>query len=292
MTDTTTTTQPPTTDGPATLARNDGAAIAYHRTAPRNTSKNTPKEISANDVELKDGDLKDGGAENSPGVIFMGGFRSDMTGSKALALERMCRDEGRGFVRFDYFGHGQSSGDFTDGTIGRWTDDAVAVLDELTDGPQILVGSSMGGWIMLLAALARPRRVAGLVGIAAAPDFTEELIWQQATPEIRATLEQDGVYFEPTEYDDAPYPITLKLIEEGRAHLLLERPIALHCPVRLFHGMRDHDVPWSTATRISDALLTEDVRIFLVKDGDHRLSRDSDLDRLCTAVGGLCRLVG
>lgn len=268
MTDTTTPPQTPTDDAPLILTRNDGATIAYHKTG---------------------GDNKD---ENSPGVVFLGGFRSDMTGTKALALEQMCRENGRDFVRFDYFGHGQSSGDFMDGTIGRWKDDAVAVLDQLTDGPQILVGSSMGGWIMLLAALARPRRIAGLVGIAAAPDFTEDLIWQPASPEIRATFEKDGVYYEPTEYDDAPYPITLKLIEDGRDHLLLERPIALHCPVRLFHGMGDVSVPWTTAPRISDALLTDDVRIFLVKDGDHRLSRDGDIERLCTAVNGLCLQVG
>lgn len=261
-------TMPPhTPNAPAILTRDDGAAIAYHRT-PAGVA---PKIF--------------------PGVVFLGGFRSDMTGTKALALERMCRDNGRDFVRFDYFGHGQSSGDFTQGSIGRWVDDAVAVLDQLTDGPQILVGSSMGGWIMLLAALARPRRVAGLVGIAAAPDFTEDLIWQRASPEIRAALEQDGVYFELTDYDDAPYPITMKLIEEGRGHLLLERPIALHCPVRLFHGMKDESVPWSTTTRISDALLTDDVRIFLVKDGDHRLSRDGDIERMCVAVNGLCRQV-
>ena len=233
----------------------------------------------------------DGAPHNSPGIVFMGGFRSDMTGNKALALEQMCRETGRHFVRFDYFGHGKSPGDFNEGSIGRWKDDAIAVLDRLTDGPQILVGSSMGGWIMLLAALARPRRVAGLVGIAAAPDFTEDLIWQRASPEIRATLERDGVYFEPTEYDDAPYPITMKLIEDGRNHLLLERPIPIHCPVRLFHGMRDASVPWTIAARLSDALLTDDVRIFLVKDGDHRLSRDGDVERLCAAVNGLCRQV-
>jgi pimeloyl-ACP methyl ester carboxylesterase len=272
MTDTTTPPQPPTAERHAVLTRDDGAAIAYHKTAGRKTAN-------------------PGVSDNPPGVVFMAGFRSDMTGDKALALERMCRENGRDFVRFDYFGHGESSGVFTDGTIGRWRDDAVAVLDQLTDGPQVLVGSSMGGWIMLLAALARPRRVAGLVGIAAAPDFTEELIWRRITPEIRETLERDGVYHEPTEYDDTPSPITLKLIEDGRQHLLLERPIPIHCPVWLFHGMRDDAVPWTTAPRISDALLTEHVRIFLVKDGDHRLSRDGDLARLCTAVDGLCRQV-
>lgn len=221
----------------------------------------------------------------------MGGFRSDMAGTKAIALENSCRENGRAFLRFDYFGHGESSGVFTDGTIGRWKDDAIAALTELTEGPQVLVGSSMGGWIALLAALARPDRVAGLVGIAAAPDFTEDLMWHRFSPDIIATLERDGVYYEPSEYDDIPYPITLRLIEEARAHLLLDRPIAIHCPVRLFQGMRDTGVPWMTATQLSDALLTEDVRVYLVKDGDHRLSRDADITRLCTAVEGLCRQV-
>jgi len=272
MVDATLPPQTPTAEEPSILTRNDGAAIAYHKSV----GDNTPNDAVPG---------------NLPGIIFMGGFRSDMTGTKALALEQMCRETGRDFVRFDYFGHGQSSGEFTDGTIGRWKDDAVAVLDQLSDGPQILIGSSMGGWIMLLVALARPRRVAGLIGVAAAPDFTEELIWQRASPEIRNTLEQDGVYFEPNDYDDTPHPITLKLIEEARRHLLLERPIPIHCPVWLFHGMGDESVPWSITTRISDALLTDNVRIFLVKNGDHRLSRDEDIERLCTAVNGLCRQV-
>ena len=227
----------------------------------------------------------------SPGVVFLSGYQSAMSGAKAVALESACKAQSRAYVRFDYSGHGESDGDFEDCVVSDWLADAVAVLDQCTNGPQVLVGSSMGGWIALLTALARPDRVAGLVGIAPAPDFTEDLIWQRASPEIRATLERDGVYFEPTEYDDAPYPITMKLIEDGRNHLLLERPIPSHCPVRLFHGMRDASVPWTIAARLSDALLTDDVRIFLVKDGDHRLSRDGDVERLCAAVNGLCRQV-
>jgi pimeloyl-ACP methyl ester carboxylesterase len=231
---------------------------------------------------------RDGGATiayrsldgKTPGVMFLGGFMSDMQGTKAVEIERYCRAAGRAFVRFDYQGHGESSGEFADGTIGCWAADAIAVLDECTDGPQILIGSSMGGWIMLLAALARPDRVAGLIGIAAAPDFTEDLMWDRFDQERRDTLQRDGVYCEPSEYGDAPYTITLNLIDEGRSHLLLRRPIALHCPVRLLHGMRDESVSWMTTSRIAEKILSEDVRIFLVKDGDHRLSRDQDIARL------------
>ncbi len=251
------------TERPQILTRRDGATIAYHKT---------------------EGD--------APGVVFMGGFMSDMTGTKASALEDFCRATGRGFLRFDYRGHGASSGEFTDGAIGLWAQDAIAALDELTDGSQVLVGSSMGGWIMLLAALARPDRVAGLVGIAAAPDFTEVLMWQHYPAEICATLERDGVYFEPSEYSEDPYPITMKLIEDGRRHLVLERPIEVHCPVRLIHGMVDAAVPWEHALRISEMLLSKHVSVPLVKDGDHRLSRDEDLDRLCRVVATLCEDVG
>lgn len=212
---------------------------------------------------------------------------SDMQGTKALELERYCRAAGRAFVRFDYQGHGESSGEFTDGTIGSWAADAIAVLDACTDGPQILVGSSMGGWIMLLAALARPQKAAALVGIAAAPDFTEDLMWDRFDDAIRETLTRDGVYLQPSEYDDSPYRITRRLIEEGRDHLLLRRPIPLHCPVRLLHGMRDESVPWMTTSRIAEKILAEDVRIFLVKDGDHRLSRDQDIARLKLTVDEL-----
>ena len=216
----------------------------------------------------------------TPGVMFLGGLMSDMQGTKALELENYCRAAGRAFIRFDYQGHGESSGNFADGTIGSWAEDALAVFDECTEGSQILVGSSMGGWTMLLTALARPSRVAGMIGVAAAPDFTEDLMWNRFDDVIRGTLERDGVYYEPSEYGDEPYTITKALIEDGRKHLLLRRPIALHCPVRLLHGMRDVSVPWMTSSRIAEKLMAEDVRIFLVKDGDHRLSRDRDIARL------------
>jgi pimeloyl-ACP methyl ester carboxylesterase len=244
----------------ASLARDDGATIAYRR---------TPGSI--------------------PGVVFLGGFKSDMTGTKATALEAHCRRSGRAFVRFDYGGHGESSGRFEDGTIGRWTADALAVIDQITDGSQVLVGSSMGGWIALLCALARPARIGGVVGVAAAPDFTEELMWARFSPEARRALETDGVWREPSEYDEDGYPITVGLIEEGRKHLLLDRAaIAIHVPVRLVHGMKDMSVPWSTAPRIASLLLTEDVRVKLIKDGDHRLSREQDLAILFDTVDELC----
>ena len=243
---------------PELLFRDDGTTIAYRRL--------------------------DG---KSPGVMFLSGFMSDMRGTKALELERYCRAEGRAFARFDYRGHGESSGDFADGTIGVWVNDAVAVLDECTEGPQVLIGSSMGGWIMLLAALARMDRVAGLIGIAAAPDFTEDLMWDRFDDAKRETLKRHGVYYERSDSGDPPRTITRNLIEDGRKHLILRRPIALHCPVMLLQGMRDSSVPWMTTSRIAEKILSEKVRIFLIKDGDHRLSRDQDIARLKGMVGDL-----
>ena len=245
------------------LTRQDGATIAYRKTTGK-----------------------------SPGVLFLAGFRSDMTGTKATMLESMCREQGRGFVRFDYFGHGESSGDFTEGTIDRWAEDAIAVLDEVCEGPQVLVGSSMGGWIMLLVALAHPQRIDALVGIAAAPDFTETLMWDRFGADIRQTQERDGIYHEPSEYDEVPTPITMKLIREARAHLLLDRSIAIHCPVRLIHGMRDEAVPWGHSLLIRDVLLAHRVTLTLIKDGDHRLSRDNDLRLIGRIVNAVCEEMG
>ena len=226
-------------------------------------------------------------AGSTPGVMFCGGFMSDMTGTKATALEAHCRRIGRAFVRFDYSGHGASGGAFRDGTIGGWRDDALAVLDRVASGPQVLVGSSMGGWIVLLLALVRPERVAGLVGVAAAPDFTEDLIWSTLDDEGRRTLAETGEIVMPCDYGEDPYPITMGLIEEGRDHLLLRAPIAIGCPIHLLQGMRDEDVPWRTALRIAEQVESERVTVELVKDGDHRLSRDEDLARLTAAVEGI-----
>ncbi len=230
---------------------------------------------------------KSGGGERT-GVIFLGGFKSDMTGTKATFLQDWATGAGRPFVRFDYSGHGQSEGAFIDGTIGEWASDAMHVLDTVCQGPQILVGSSMGGWIALLTALARPDRIAGLVGIAAAPDFTETLMWKKFSPEIRDTLTRDGVYRQPSEYDDESYEISLKLIEEGRNHLLLQDALNLTCPVRLIQGMQDPDVPWQTALKISDHATGGDVRIHLMKDGDHRLSTEADLAFLAATLDEVC----
>ena len=211
-----------------------------------------------------------------PTTVFLPGFRSDMTGSKAVAAEGWCRAAGTGCLRLDYSGHGASDGAFTDGTIGEWTRDALACIDRLTDGPLLLIGSSMGGWIALLAALARPGRVTGLVGIAAAPDFTESLMWEAMMPPERERLQREGVLLTPSQYGE-PTPVTLRLIEEGRRHLLLHQPIPLRCPVRLLQGQRDPDVPWETALRLAERLESPDVQVTLVKDGDHRLSREQDL---------------
>jgi pimeloyl-ACP methyl ester carboxylesterase len=220
----------------------------------------------------------------SPGVMFCGGFMSDMTGGKALALEAFCRARGQAFVRFDYAGHGQSSGRFEDGTIGGWTEDALAVLDRVAQGPQVIVGSSMGGWIAINLALARPDQLKALVGIAAAPDFTEDLIWHDLPPEAKMMLETDGVVYERSEYDDKPYPITMNLIHEARDHLRLRGEIAIDAPVRLLHGMLDADVPWKRSLMLAEKLRTPDVRVVLVKDGDHRLSREQDLALLTRTV--------
>jgi pimeloyl-ACP methyl ester carboxylesterase len=215
----------------------------------------------------------------TPGVIFLPGFKSDMMGSKATALRDWAHRHGQAFTRFDYSGHGQSSGRFEDGTIGRWAADALAILDRVTTGPQVLVGSSMGGWMALLAARSRPERVAALVGIAAAPDFTEDLMWAAYPEEAREALRRDGVYYEPSQYGE-PYAITMRLIEEGREHLVLRSPLALPFPVRLIQGMKDPDVPWETALRLARHIDGDDVEVILVKGGDHRLSEPADIARL------------
>jgi pimeloyl-ACP methyl ester carboxylesterase len=245
---------------PAILPRDGGVSIAYHR------------------VE---------GKSDLPGVMFLGGFNSDMTGSKALALHDFCAGRGQGFVRFDYRGHGQSSGRFEDGTIGQWFDDACAVFDRLTAGPQILVGSSMGGWIALLLAVARPERVAGFVGIAPAADFTQALMWPRLPEAARAAILRDGFVRIPSAYDPAGTIVTHALIEEGRNHCLLDRPIALTCPVRILQGTADPDVPWQHALRTADAIGHDDVLVTLVKNGDHRLSDPVNIARLVALVAEL-----
>ncbi|PWC32585.1 alpha/beta hydrolase [Azospirillum sp. TSO35-2] len=246
------------------------ATIAYHHTPAAASGQGSAPDSAA-----------------APGILFLGGFMSDMTGGKAIALERWAVGRGLAFTRFDYQGHGASSGRFADGTIGLWADDALAVLDQVTRGPQILVGSSMGGWMMLLAATRRPERVAGLVGIAPAPDFTEDLMWDVFDADVRRRITEDGVWNRPSDYGPEPQPITRALIEDGRNHLLLRGPIGFAGPVRLLHGQRDPDVPWQLSLRIAEALTTDDVHVTLVKDGDHRLSRPQDIALLCRTVGAL-----
>jgi pimeloyl-ACP methyl ester carboxylesterase len=227
----------------------------------------------------------------SPTVVFLPGFMSDMSGAKAAALSQFCAERGQAFLRFDYRGHGLSEGKFDDTGIDDWLQDALAIIDDLTEGPLILVGSSMGGWLAILAALTRQDRVAGLIGIAAAPDFTEELIWQQLSAAEQTTMMAEGAVLQPSEYGEKPYRFSRKLIEDGRKHLLLGKAIPLRCPVRLLQGMADLDVPFATALRIAEKLESQDVVISLIKDGDHRLSRDADLGRLCQMVADLTGLV-
>ena len=221
----------------------------------------------------------------APTVVFLPGFGSDMAGEKATTLAAFCAAGGQAMLRLDYSGHGVSGGNFTDGSIGRWTEDARIVIDRLTPGTKFLVGSSMGGWIALLLARAAPEHVAGIVGIAAAPDFTERM-WEKMTDADRATLARDGVLVRPSNYGD-PYRITRGLIEDGRRHLLLDAPIGLRCPVRLLHGQQDADVPWQLALTIAERLESAEVQITLVKDGDHRLSRPQDLVLLRRTVAAL-----
>jgi pimeloyl-ACP methyl ester carboxylesterase len=223
---------------------------------------------------------------NAPTVVFLPGFRSDMSGKKAASLAAYCTARGQAMLRFDYSGHGASEGDFLEGTIGQWSADTLAVLDRLAVGPIVLVGSSMGGWIALLTALARPERVVGLIGIAAAPDFTDALMWDAMTFEERGTLARDGMLMIPSRYGE-PTPVTRRLIDEGRSHLLLGAPISLDCPIRLLHGQADADVPWEFALRIAERVSGQNVRITLVKDGDHRLSRPRDLALLHLTTGTL-----
>jgi len=223
----------------------------------------------------------------APAVVFLPGYASDMTGGKATHLEAWCRARGNAFLRFDYQGHGESTGRFEDGTIGVWAQDARTVIESVIDGPLVLVGSSMGGWIMLLVALSLSRRPRGLVGLAAAPDFTEDLVWKELDEEARARLRSEGMLNLASEYDEAPYPITLALIEEARERLLLRAPIALHCPVRLLHGIEDQDVPWATALRLAERLASTDVRVTLIKGAGHRLSEPPQLDLLAATVAEL-----
>jgi pimeloyl-ACP methyl ester carboxylesterase len=231
--------------------------------------------------------LREGAA---PGVFWLGGFKSDMQGTKAVALDAWAAKAGRACIRFDYSGHGESGGAFTDGTIGRWLEESAAVFERFARGPQVLVGSSMGGWIaLLLARELRQRAVAGsklagMVLIAPAADFTEELMWKKFSPEVKRQIETTGSWQRPSDYSPEPYVITRGLIEDGRKHLLLGGLIETGCPVRILQGVQDADVPWQHAMELSSRLARDDVVMTLVKDGDHRLSRPEDIERLIAAV--------
>jgi pimeloyl-ACP methyl ester carboxylesterase len=227
----------------------------------------------------------------APGLFWLGGFKSDMRGTKAEALDLWARDHGRAVTRFDYSGHGESGGDFTEGTIGRWLEDSLAVLDACCRGPQVAIGSSMGGWLALLMTRELARRaqpaaaqIAGLVLIAPAVDFTEELMWKRFPPEAKREIEQTGSWQRPSQYSEEPYPITRRLIEEGRNHLLLGGMIETGCPVRVLQGVQDPDVPWQHAVELVSRFARDDVVLTMVKDGDHRLSRPEDIERLLAAV--------
>ena len=222
-----------------------------------------------------------------PGVVFLPGFMSDMEGGKATHMEAWCKAEGRAFVRFDYQGHGISEGKFTDGTIGLWAKDTLSVIDKLTEGPQIVVGSSMGGWIGLLAATARRGRVKAFVGLAAAPDFTVRMWNDDFDDATRAEVLANGYMERPCDYGDDPYTITKALIDDGWDNRLLAGPVQLDIPVRLIQGTEDPDVPWQTAQQIADRITGGDVEVLLVPGGDHRLSRYIDLARLARVVGNL-----
>ncbi|MDW4550488.1 alpha/beta hydrolase [Defluviimonas sp. D31] len=208
----------------------------------------------------------------APGVVFLGGFKSDKEGTKALALEAWAKAAGRAFLRLDYSGHGQSSGDFLDGAIGDWFEDARAAITALTEGPQVLVGSSMGGWIALLMAREMPEKVAGLVTIAAAPDFTEDGMWGAFSEDQRRELMETGRVALPSDYSDEPYIITKRLIEEGRGRLVLRRPLDLPFPVRMLQGTEDADVPLAVAVRLVEHVTGPDIRLVVVKGADHRFS--------------------
>jgi len=228
-----------------------------------------------------------------PGLFWLGGFKSDMKGTKAAALDAWAEGQGRGCLRFDYSGHGESGGDFKDGTIGRWLEESLAVYLQFAKGPQVVIGSSMGGWLALLlaqrlrqqeGAAKNGAKIAGMVLIAPAVDFTEELMWKQFPDAIKREIEDKGVWLRPSDYAEGPYPITRALIEDGRRHLMLGGLIETGCPVHILQGVQDPDVPWRHAVELVSRFARDDVVLTLIKDGDHRLSRPEDLERLIAAV--------
>jgi pimeloyl-ACP methyl ester carboxylesterase len=251
-------------------------------TSLRIESPAPPRTIAVRVRESKSGSA-------GPGLFWLGGFKSDMKGTKAAALDDWAAKEGRACVSFDYSGHGESGGDFADGTISRWLEESGAVYREFAKGPQVVIGSSMGGWIALL--MARELRktkgappIAGMVLIAPAVDFTEELMWKAFPDGIKREIEEKGQWMRPSLYSEEPYPITRKLIEDGRKHLMLGGLIETGCPVHILQGVQDPDVPWRHAQELVARFSRDDVVMTLIKDGDHRLSRPEDIERLIAAV--------
>ena len=230
-------------------------------------------------------------AGEGPGLVWCGGLRSDMEGGKATALHEHAEKLGLGFTRFDYRGHGSSDGDFADGTVSDWLDDTLNVLDTLTEGPQVLVGSSLGGWIALLTALARPERIAGLMLIAPAADFTEKLMWEAFPEPVKREIREKGFWMRPSEYD-GDYPITRALIADGREQQILDAPIPVSVPVTILQGQQDDAVPWPHAMRTAECLTGGDVKVVLIKDGDHRLSREQDIHLLTAEMDQLLWRIG
>ena len=219
-----------------------------------------------------------------PTVVFLGGYRSDMTGTKACWLAEFCQSNGHAYLRLDYSGHGQSEGQFEDGTIGVWADDAFKVIEHATDGPLVLVGSSMGGWIMLLLASRLRDRLAGLIGIAAAPDFTRDLMWPELSEQQQNKLKQEGMILLPSEYEEEDVPLKYAFIQEGSENCVLDAPLQIECPVRLLHGQLDEQVPWQTSLNIAEKVTGNDVTVKLFKQGDHRLSEENYLREIGFAI--------
>ncbi|MHA1564784.1 MAG: alpha/beta fold hydrolase [Alphaproteobacteria bacterium] len=266
------------------------SGIGFHIMPPITLTPGLPDAEKPNYLTLANGERLAYHAYSGglPRIVFLGGFTSDMTGQKATYLGAWAQARGQAYLRFDYSGHGLSDGRFEDGSIGRWTEDALAMIDACGDEPLVLVGSSMGGWIMVLAALARPERIHGLVGIAAAPDFTEDLVWRRLSADEQAAMIANGGHRRPSPYDDEGTLYTHHLVEEGRKHLLLRAPIELDMPVRLLHGTADEDVPWRVSATLLERLTNADATLTLIKDGDHRLSSPQQLAQLVACVGELC----
>lgn len=225
-----------------------------------------------------------------PTVVWLGGFMSDMSGTKAQALADWALEEGRSYLRFDYSGHGESQGAFRDCTITQWRADSLRVIEELTEGPLVLVGSSMGGWLACLVAAAIPERIGAMVLIAPAADFTEKLMGPNLPPEAIEALRETGEWLRPSEYGDDPYPITRELLEDGARWSILQGSVPVEAPVRILQGGQDPDVPWRHALELANQIKGEDVVFTLIKDGDHRLSRPQDIERLLLTVEEACGL--